>query len=279
MTADFRINTGVLDHPKIKKLIRKKGYEEGFIRLFRLWGWTAENRPKGILTNMDMDDIAIAMNFPDGTTEQCTDLINFLIELRLLDKLENGDLALHDWKDHNPFAYFAPERKEAAQKAAKARWQKKRGQGVNAGRNADGMRVAMRKSEIRNAPSPIPIPIPLINSSNEGLLSGKKHAVRSDNGIPFKAIIDDLNKKLGTRFSPTAKLTQRLIKARFKEGFCLENFLIVNSKKIREWGNNPKMVGNLKPATLYSEKFEGYLNQKEIKAAGDDGDLDKYDQI
>jgi len=166
---DIRINTQILNHPKIKKLIRLKGYEEGFIRLFRLWCWAAENRPQGVLENMDIDDIAIAMDYPEDRTEDCGKLVEMLVALRLLDaKNATGNAplyAIHDWKDHNSFVYYKENRKKAAKRAAKTRWERKGGQEDNAGRIETALPPAYEphknRNAGRNAPSPIPIPIPI----------------------------------------------------------------------------------------------------------------------
>ena len=49
------------------------------------------------------------------------------------------------------------------------------------------------------------------------------------------------------------------------EGFTVENFITVNEKKVKQWLHDPEMAQYLRPATLYSNKFEGYLNQIEVK--------------
>lgn len=79
----------------------------------------------------------------------------------------------------------------------------------------------------------------------------------------FKDILCDLNLILETTYRHTSLKTQELINARLKEGFTLEDFKIVHRKKFNEWGCNPKMNKFLRPITLYSNKFESYLNQKE----------------
>lgn len=82
------------------------------------------------------------------------------------------------------------------------------------------------------------------------------------NNIPYSEIIDYLNKKAGTNYRHTTKKTQSLIKARFNEGFTLDEFKTVIDKKVAEWLRDPKMNKYLRPETLFGNKFEGYLNQK-----------------
>lgn len=82
---------------------------------------------------------------------------------------------------------------------------------------------------------------------------------------PCKKIIEYLNLKAGTSYRHTSKKTQELIQARLNENFTVENFYIVIDKKINEW-NETEMQKFIRPETLFSNKFEGYLNQVIIKA-------------
>lgn len=79
---------------------------------------------------------------------------------------------------------------------------------------------------------------------------------------PYKTIIDYLNDKAGTKYRSSSKDTQKHIKARFNNGFTLEDFKTVIDNKVFEWGNNSKMSVYLRPKTLFGTKFEDYLNQK-----------------
>lgn len=74
-------------------------------------------------------------------------------------------------------------------------------------------------------------------------------------------IIDYLNAKLNTKYKADNKKTLELIKARLTEGFTVEDFKMVIDKKAFEWGQEPNMCQYLRPVTLFSNKFESYLNQ------------------
>lgn len=80
--------------------------------------------------------------------------------------------------------------------------------------------------------------------------------------IPYKNIIDYLNAKTGANYRASSNKTQTLIKARFNEGFTLEDFKTVIDKKATEWLHDNKMATYLRPETLFGTKFESYLNQK-----------------
>ena len=80
--------------------------------------------------------------------------------------------------------------------------------------------------------------------------------------IPYKEIIDYLNKHAKTDYSHTTTATKSKIKARWNEGFRLKDFKIVIDAKVRSWLTDEKMVIYLRPDTLFSaSKFEGYLQE------------------
>ena len=82
--------------------------------------------------------------------------------------------------------------------------------------------------------------------------------------IPYQLIITYLNQKIGTSYKSTSQKTQGFIKARFNNGFTLENFYKVIDIKYNEWFKTD-MAKFLRPETLFGNKFEGYLNQVEDK--------------
>lgn len=96
----------------------------------------------------------------------------------------------------------------------------------------------------------------------------KQEVNPSQNGSPpYATIIEYLNRKTGKAYRPQSKNTQRLIKNRWKQGFTLEDFQRVIDTKTKKWLNDPKYCDYLRPETLFSEKFESYLNEKPPKMA------------
>ena len=79
---------------------------------------------------------------------------------------------------------------------------------------------------------------------------------------PYKEIIDYLNEKTGRKYKHTAKVNQRVIKARMNEGYTLEDFKTVIDKKSIGWNDDKKMKEFLRPETLFSTKFDRYLNEE-----------------
>jgi phage conserved hypothetical protein, C-terminal domain len=78
----------------------------------------------------------------------------------------------------------------------------------------------------------------------------------------FVEVINYLNAAVGTNYKSTAKKTRSLINARINEGFTVDNFKTVIDKKAVQWLSDPMMNKYLRPETLFSPKFEGYLNEK-----------------
>ena len=74
-------------------------------------------------------------------------------------------------------------------------------------------------------------------------------------------VINYLNLKTKSNFKNSTSKTKELIKARINEGFCLDDFKKVIDVKAFEWLNTD-FEKFLRPETLFSNKFEGYLNQK-----------------
>lgn len=76
-----------------------------------------------------------------------------------------------------------------------------------------------------------------------------------------KHIIDYLNKRTGKKYSVKTKKTAQLIYKLLDNGFTVEDFERVIDIKCKQWLNNDKMNQYLRPRTLFSEKFEDYLNE------------------
>lgn len=79
---------------------------------------------------------------------------------------------------------------------------------------------------------------------------------------PYKDVIDYLNQKAGTQFKDKSKDSRRHIKARFDEGFTMDDFKKVIDGRVKAWKGDPKMCEYLRPSTLFGSKFEAYLNAK-----------------
>lgn len=98
---------------------------------------------------------------------------------------------------------------------------------------------------------------------SQPLLDEPQAPAQSKEPDPTKEIVEHLNQRAGTHYKATTANTRKLIKARLKEGFTVDEIKLVIDKKCAEWLNNPAMQGYLRPETLFGNKFEGYLNAKQ----------------
>lgn len=102
------------------------------------------------------------------------------------------------------------------------------------------------------------------NGPNEP--NGRNDAAGSD-GVPHAEIIAYLNERAGKRYRHGGQASRKLINARWREGFSLDDFQAVIDAKCAEWlGSDFEKY--LRPETLFSSKFESYLNAKGARASG-----------
>ena len=77
--------------------------------------------------------------------------------------------------------------------------------------------------------------------------------------IPFKEVIEYLNEKANRQYR-NVESNKKHIRARFNEGYTLEDFKTVIDTKVSEWFNT-KWEKYLQPSTLFGNKFDQYLNE------------------
>lgn len=80
--------------------------------------------------------------------------------------------------------------------------------------------------------------------------------------IPYVEIVNYLNHVADKNYRSSTRKTKDLIKARWNEGFRLDDFKKVIDIKSSEWKNDQKMRKFIRPETLFGNKFESYLNQE-----------------
>jgi hypothetical protein len=159
MANDIRIATSWLTHPKRKKLEKRLG-PKACLCFIDLLLETGQNKPSGRLDSWNAEDIAIAAQW-DGDSGV---FVSALVDLRLLDHDDNT-YVIHDWRDHNPYAFGSEERSEKARKAANKMWEKRKegeGKGDATSKNEQCSEhdLAERLAESSYAPSPSPSPSP-----------------------------------------------------------------------------------------------------------------------
>ncbi|KZU55214.1 replication protein [Lactiplantibacillus plantarum] len=86
------------------------------------------------------------------------------------------------------------------------------------------------------------------------------NSTASADQFPWQEVISFLNEQTGKHFRNTDS-NKRLIMARHKEGFTLDEMKTVIVNQSLKWENDLKMNQYLRPSTLFqASKFEGYLN-------------------
>ena len=103
------------------------------------------------------------------------------------------------------------------------------------------------------------------NILNTNLIKEEKYKKEEKCEIPYVEIIDYLNLKTKSHYKYNTNKTRDCIKARWREGFRLEDFKKVIDNKSKEWLGDPKYENYLRPETLFGNKFEGYLNSKSTR--------------
>lgn len=97
--------------------------------------------------------------------------------------------------------------------------------------------------------------------SQEELKKQKEEKILKAN---IKCIIDYLNETANTKYKYNTKETVKYIKARFIDGYVLDDFYDVIDKKWKDW-KNTEWQKYMRPETLFGNKFESYLNESTFK--------------
>ena len=108
------------------------------------------------------------------------------------------------------------------------------------------------------------------NSIEEYSIEKNRRDIMSSKHDTVSKIIDYLNEKTSSNFKKTSKKTRELVSARLNEGYKEEDFITVIDTMVTHWLNDEKMCVYLRPETLFSNKFEGYLNRKPKKMTTND---------
>lgn len=88
----------------------------------------------------------------------------------------------------------------------------------------------------------------------------KRPKVVFDNNETIEEIIAYLNHKVNKKYNPKSKHVSKYVLARLKDGYSVDDFKRVIDVKCSKW-KNTSMHDYLRPETLFSGKFETYLNE------------------
>lgn len=273
MNKDFRVLVGFMRHPKLLKLKRRVG-DRGLEYLLRLWEFTAQYKPDGLLTGMTEEDVEIAVGWEGESGGLCA----VLVELRLLD-LTDGVYQVHDWEEHNPYVFHAKDRSEQARRGANALWDKKKARTASVPEHTEkdaGSNAVGNAASIAPSPVPFPIPFPEPTPHPSGGDGCAETSIRGKSLPPTLGYFDPeypqlrvtadrilsyINEKCGTHYTAVRGSQVKEIIARLREGEPEEAFRTIIDRKRNDpyFKRNPNLFH---PDTLFStEHFAKYLEE------------------
>ena len=94
----------------------------------------------------------------------------------------------------------------------------------------------------------------------------------------YEDIVNFLNQATGKNYKTNSVINRKFITQRLNDGFTLEDFRQVISVKSTNWLGS-KMEQFLRPETLFSNKFESYLNENIVSNAPNSNLKNTYDQV
>ena len=175
------------------------------------------------------------------------DDLKILITKNFIIPFESGVVVIKHWKIHN---YIQADRyKATVYQEEKAMLQVKKNNGYT-------LLDTECIQDVSNVDTQVRLGKDSIDKDNINIKSDKPTK-------PYSVIIDYLNEKVGSNFRANNKSTQQRINARLKEGYTVDDFKTVIDKMHAKW-KGTEYEEYLRPQTLFSTKFESYLNMKGV---------------
>jgi uncharacterized phage protein (TIGR02220 family) len=94
----------------------------------------------------------------------------------------------------------------------------------------------------------------------------------------YEEIVSFLNEATGKNYKNNSVINRKFITQRLNDGFTIEDFKQVIAVKSTNWLGS-KMEQFLRPETLFSNKFESYLNEKIVNNSPNSNLKNTYDQV
>ena len=198
--------------------------------------------------NMSADDDGFVGNpktikLVSGATD---DDLKILVAKQFIIPFESGVIVIKDWKIHN---YIQKDR------YSKTQYTDEKSQLV-VEENGTYTRCIQNVSKLDTQDR--------LGKDRLGKDSIDNMSDKSDDVIPYSEIIEYLNEKTGRSFR-NIDANKKLIKARWNDGYKLDDFKTVIDNMVVNWSgkefNGTPAETYLQPKTLFSNKFDSYLNQ------------------
>jgi uncharacterized phage protein (TIGR02220 family) len=94
----------------------------------------------------------------------------------------------------------------------------------------------------------------------------------------YEDIVNFLNQATGKNYKTNSVINRKFITQRLNDGFTIEDFKQVIAVKSTNWLGG-KMEQFLRPETLFSNKFEAYLNENVVSNSPNSNLKNTYDQV
>jgi uncharacterized phage protein (TIGR02220 family) len=94
----------------------------------------------------------------------------------------------------------------------------------------------------------------------------------------YEDIVNFLNQATGKNYKTNSVINRKFITQRLNDGFTIDDFMQVISVKSTNWLGS-KMEQFLRPETLFSNKFEAYLNENVVSNTPNSNLKNTYDQV
>ena len=201
------------------------------------------------------------------------DDMKLLIAKGFLIPFESGVVVIRHWRIHNFIqsdrfqeTIHKKERNQLEYDSSKTAQLKPLGQCIQNGSKMDPqVRLGKDRLELdKNIYCRVSDETPTVSKSKSKKANQQIEDEKLDTVAKTKEIIEYLNSKLSTNYKSTNQKTQSLIRARLRDGYTVDDFERVIDIKCDEWLDT-SMSKYLRPETLFSNKFESYLNQQPEK--------------
>lgn len=233
----IKLKTTMFDDEKIR-LIQAVPESDAilviWIRLLVLAGKTNDDGLIYIQRNMPYSEEMLATLFGKNVNTVRLALTT-LASFNMIDLSNDGLIAISNWEKHQNV------------------------EGMEKVREQNRLRAKKHYEKKRNSNVSLTLDITQPNATDIDKELDKERDIDKEK-IPYSEIIKYLNEATSKSFKVTQKWKD-LIKARWNEGQRLDDFKKVIDVKTNQWLNNQEMNKYLRPATLFGNKFDDYLNE------------------
>ncbi|PRS46418.1 phage replisome organizer N-terminal domain-containing protein [Bacillus sp. MZGC1] len=254
-----KLSTNMFDDEKIKLIEQMPESDTLLIIWVKLLAQAGKTNASGYIylsENVPYTEemLSAIFNRPLGVVRMA---LNTFKQFGMIEINDNHYISICNWEKHQNVDAMNKIREDTRKRVAKHREKQKALALETSGNVTRNVTVTQSNEQERRSKKEE------VRKKNKDILSGNPtdDPKTQESEIPFKLIINLLNKVTGKSFRHSSAATQRLIKARWNDGFRFEDFKTVILTKTNQWLKDDKMNKYLQPTTLFGTKFEGYLNE------------------